>query len=63
MLRKERIPDLVVIALLGLILVLLNYTGTAGVIGDYPFVFLLLMYFVGRAVTWYVISTHHDREE
>ncbi len=63
MLSKERIPDLIVIAVVGLFLILLNYTGNIGVISDYPFIFLLLMYFAGRAVTWYVINKHIDRDE
>ena len=58
MLSKDRIPDLIVIAVLGLLLVLLNYTGNIGIISNYPFVFLLAMYFIGRAVTWYVINNH-----
>jgi len=58
MLSKQRIPDLIVIAVLGLLLVLLNYTGHIGIISDYPFIFLLVMYFVGRAVTWYIINNH-----
>ncbi|MFZ4548228.1 MAG: hypothetical protein ACOYN4_12365 [Bacteroidales bacterium] len=60
MLSKQRIPDLIVILALGLILTLLNYTGTIGVISDYPFIFMLIMYFVGRAVTWYVINKHFE---
>ncbi len=60
MLSKQRIPDLIVIAVLGLSLVLLNYTGHIGIISDYPFIFLLVMYFVGRAVTWYVINNHME---
>ncbi len=60
MLSKQRIPDLVVIMALGLFLTLLNYTGTIGVVSDYPFIFLLIMYFVGRAVTWYVINMHYE---
>jgi len=62
MLSKQRIPDLIVIAVLGLSLVLLNYTGQIGIISDYPFIFLLVMYFVGRAVTWYIINTHMEDE-
>jgi len=58
MLSKQRIPDLIVIAVLGLLLVLLNYTGHIGIISEYPFIFLLVMYFVGRAVTWYIINNH-----
>jgi hypothetical protein len=58
MLSKQRIPDLIVIAVLGLLLVLLNYTGQIKIISDYPFIFLLAMYFVGRAVTWYIINNH-----
>lgn len=60
MLSKQRIPDLIVIAVLGLLLVLLNYTGNIGIMSDYPFIFLLVMYFVGRAVTWYIINQHLD---
>ena len=60
MLKKQRIPDLIVIAVLGLLLVLLNYTGNIGIMSDYPFIFLLAMYFVGRAVTWYIINQHLD---
>jgi len=60
MLKKQRIPDLIVIAVLGLLLVLLNYTGNIGIMSDYPFIFLLVMYFVGRAVTWYIINQHLD---
>jgi hypothetical protein len=62
MLSKQRIPDLIVILALGLILTLLNYTGTIGVISDYPFIFMLIMYFVGRAVTWYVINKHFEED-
>jgi len=51
MLSKQRIPDLIVIVVLGLLLILLNYTGNIGIMSDYPFIFLLIMYFVGRAVT------------
>jgi hypothetical protein len=60
MLSKQRIPDLIVIAVLGLFLILLNYTGNAVVISNYPFIFLLFMYFVGRGVTWYIINKHMD---
>jgi len=60
MLSKQRIPDLIVIATLGLLLVLLNYTGQIGVIANYPFLFLLAMYFIGRAVTWYIINKHME---
>lgn len=56
MLSKQRIPDLIVIAVLGLFLVLLNYTDNIGIVSDYPFIFLLVMYFIGRAVTWYIIN-------
>jgi hypothetical protein len=63
MLSKQRIPDLIVIAVLGLALTLLNYTGTIGIITDFPFIFLLAMYFVGRAVTWYVINKHMDGDD
>lgn len=62
MLSKQRIPDLIVIAVLGLSLVLLNYTGNIGIMSDYPFIFLLAMYFIGRAVTWYVINNYGDNE-
>jgi hypothetical protein len=62
MLSKQRIPDLIVIAVLGLVLVLLNYTGTIGIISDYPFIFLLAMYFIGRAITWYVINNYMDHD-
>ena len=58
MLSKQRIPDLIVIAVLGAFLILLNYTGHIGIISDYPFIFLLVMYFVGRAVTWYIINNN-----
>jgi len=60
MLSKQRIPDLIVIVVLGLLLILLNYTGNIGIMSDYPFIFLLVMYFVGRAVTWYIINQHMD---
>jgi hypothetical protein len=60
MLSKQRIPDLVVIAVLGLILILLNYTGNIGIISEYPFIFLLMMYFVGRGVTWYIINRNME---
>jgi hypothetical protein len=60
MLSKQRIPDLIVIAVLGLLLVLLNYTGQIGIISNYPFLFLLAMYFIGRAVTWYIINKHME---
>ncbi|MEI6060059.1 MAG: hypothetical protein WCR72_05090 [Bacteroidota bacterium] len=60
MLSKDRVPDLIVIACLGLLLVLLNYSGKIGILSDYPFVFLLAMYFIGRAVTWYVINQHME---
>lgn len=60
MLSKQRIPDLVVIAVLGLLLVLLNYTGHIGLVSDYPFIFLLVMYIVGRAVTWYIINNNME---
>ncbi|MDO9255464.1 MAG: hypothetical protein Q7U54_08135 [Bacteroidales bacterium] len=63
MLRKQRIPDLVVIAVLGLLLVLLNYTGNIGIMSDYPFIFLLVMYFIGRAVTGYIINKYMDNGE
>jgi hypothetical protein len=63
MLSKQRIPDLIVIAVLGLLLVLLNYTGKIGIMSDYPFIFLLVMYFVGRAVTWYIITNYGDNGE
>jgi hypothetical protein len=60
MLSKQRVPDLIVIVVLGLLLILLNYTGNIGIISDYPFIFLLIMYFVGRGVTWYVINKHFE---
>ncbi len=60
MLSKQRIPDLIVIAVLGLFLVLLNYTHTIGIISDFPFIFMLAMYFIGRAVTWYIINKHME---
>ena len=60
MLSKQRIPDMIVIAELGLLLVILNYTGQIGIISDYPFLFLLSMYFIGRAVTWYIINKHME---
>lgn len=63
MLSKQRLPDLIVISVLLLILLAMNYFKVIGIIGDYPFVALLIMYFVGRAVTWYIISRHTDREE
>ena len=63
MLSKQIITDLIVIAVLGLLLVLLNYTGNIGIMSDYPFIFLLIMYFVGRAVTWYIINQHMDNED
>lgn len=63
MLSKQRIPDLIVIVVLGLLLILLNYTGNIGIMSDYPFIFLLVMYFVGRAVTWYIINQHMDDGE
>lgn len=62
MLRKERIPDLIVIAVVGLILLFLNYIGQIHIVSDYPFIFLLAMYFTGRAVTWYVINMHAERD-
>jgi len=63
MLSKQRIPDLIVITVLGLFLILLNYTGNIGIISNYPFIFLLAMYFVGRAVTWYIINHHMEDGE
>jgi hypothetical protein len=63
MLSKQRIPDLIFIVVLGLILTLLNYTGQAGIISNFPFIFLLITYFVGRAVTWYVINKHMEDGE
>ena len=60
MLTKQRLPDIIVIAVLGLFLILLNYTGKTGIISDFPFIFLLIMYFVGRAVTWYIINQHEQ---
>ncbi len=62
MLSKQRIPDLIVIVVLGLLLILLNYTGNIGIMADYPFIFLLVMYFVGRTVTWYIINQHMDED-
>ncbi|MEI8049061.1 MAG: hypothetical protein WCI92_16885 [Bacteroidota bacterium] len=63
MLSKQRIPDLIFIVALGLILTLLNYTGQAGIISNFPFIFLLITYFIGRAVTWYVINKHMEDGE
>ena len=63
MLSKQRIPDLIVLVVLGAFLILLNYTGNIGVISDYPYIFLLIMYFVGRAVTWYIIHKHVEDGE
>ena len=63
MLSKQRLPDLIVISVLLFILLAMNYFKVTSIIGDYPFVALLIMYFVGRAVTWYIISKHTDREE
>lgn len=63
MLSKQRVPDLIVIVVIGLFLILLNYTGNIGIMSDYPFIFLLIMYFVGRGVTWYVINKHMDDNE
>ena len=63
MLSKQRIPDLIFIAVLGLFLTLLNYTGQITLVSDYPFIFMLITYFVGRAVTWYVINKHMDNGE
>jgi hypothetical protein len=60
MLSKQRVPDLIVIVTLGLFLILLNYTGNIGIMSDYPFIFMLIMYFVGRGVTWHVINKHLD---
>ena len=60
MLSKQRIPDLIVIAVLGLLLIFLNYTGHIGLVSNYPFIFLLVMYFVGRAVTWYIINNQME---
>jgi hypothetical protein len=60
MLSKQRIPDLVVIVVLGLLLILLNYTGNIGIISNYPFIFLLIMYFLGRGVTWYIINKNME---
>jgi len=60
MLRKERLPDIIVFAVLGLFLIMLNYIGKIHIISDYPFIFLLIMYFCGRAVTWYVINKHME---
>lgn len=63
MLSKQRVPDLIVIVAIGLFLILLNYTGNIGIMSDYPFIFMLIMYFVGRGVTWYVINKHMDDNE
>jgi len=63
MLSKQRIPDLIFIAVLGLFLTLLNYTGQIGIVSDFPFIFMLIAYFVGRAVTWYIINKHMDTGE
>jgi hypothetical protein len=63
MLSKQRIPDLIVIVVLGIVLILLNYSGNIGLVCDYPFIFLLVMYFVGRAVTWYIINKHMEDGE
>ena len=63
MLSKQRIPDLIVIAVLGLLWALLSYTGNLGIISDYLFFFLLFMYLLGRAVTWYVINKHMGDHE
>lgn len=63
MLSKSRIPDLIVIVVLALFLTLLNYTGQIGIVSDFPFIFMLLMYFVGRGVTWYVINKHMEDNE
>ena len=60
MLSKQRIPDLIVILVLGLFLFLLNYSGKISIISDYPFIFLLIMYFIGRGVTWYIINKHME---
>jgi hypothetical protein len=60
MLSKQRIPDLIVIVALALFLLLLNYTGSIGIISNYPFIFLLIMYFIGRGVTWYVINKNME---
>lgn len=60
MLSKQRIPDLIVIVVLGFFLILLNYTGNIGIISNYPFIFLLVMYFVGRGVTWYIINKNAE---
>jgi hypothetical protein len=63
MLSKQRIPDLIFIAVLGLLLTLLNYTGQITLVSDYPFIFMLATYFVGRAVTWYIINKHMDNSD
>jgi len=64
MLSRDRLPDLIVIVVLALLLTLLNYSGHIRVISDYPLVFLLTTYFLGRAVTWYVINNHkQDKDE
>jgi hypothetical protein len=63
MFNKQRIPDLIFIVALGLFLTLLNYIDQIKLIADYPFIFLLIAYFVGRAVTWYVINKHMENGE
>jgi hypothetical protein len=63
MLNKQRIPDLIVLVVVGLFLILLNYTGNMRIISDYPYIFLIVMYFVGRAVTWYIINKHMEDGE
>jgi hypothetical protein len=63
MLSKQRIPDLIFIVVLGLFLTLLNYTGQIRLVSDFPFIFMLITYFVGRAVTWYIINKHMDSNE
>lgn len=60
--RKERIPDLVVLALILIMLLAFQYFKIMHLLSDYPFVFLALMYFTGRSVTWYIISRHRDGE-
>lgn len=62
MLNKQRIPDLIVLVVIGLLLILLQYTGHIGIIADYPFIFLLIAYFAGRAVTWYIITRNHPND-
>lgn len=63
MLSKQRIPDLIVIACLGLLWAVLSFTGTISLVSDYLFFFLLTMYFLGRAVTWYIIQKHTEDQD